>query len=190
MIKNRNLKNIANIISGYSFRSASSIFPPGDTFILQSRDLRNDMTLDLHNELTFNVGDIKTKAFTEINDILVGSKGNPTIGYVERDEKILVSSSMYIIRVTDKTVLPKYLAIYLNSLNGQRELNKITLGGYIKGISKTNLETLVVPIPSKEIQEKIISLHDNIVKQKRLLGRKSEINREILDYTLDHLSFY
>jgi len=189
MIKNHALKSIAEIISGYSFRSATSNFPSGNTFILQSRSIRNDMSLDLHNGLSFNVGDIKTKAFTEINDVLVGSKGNPTIGYVESDEKILVSSSMYIIRVTDDAVLPKYLAIYFNSSNGQRELNRITLGGYIKGISKTNLEVLAIPIPSKEIQEKIVSLHDNIVKQKGLLDRRSEIDSKILDYTLDHLSF-
>lgn len=189
MMKNCKLKNIAEIISGYSFRFSLSDITLGDTFVLQSGDIREDMTLELNSNQKLDLKDIKTKAFTETNDILLGSKGNPTVGYVESDDKILISSSMYIIRVKDDTVLPKYLAIYFNSPNGQRELNKVSLGGYIKGISKTNLETLTIPIPSKDIQEKIILLHDNIVKQKGLLERKLTINKEVLNCVVNNLTF-
>jgi restriction endonuclease S subunit len=190
MNENKRLKDIAEIISGYSFRTSVSDLPSGDTFILQSRDINDNLILALDEVSKFDLGQINTKAFAKIKDVLLGSKGNPTIGYVENDEKILVSSSIYIIRVKANYLIPKYLAIYLNSSKGRRELNKITLGGYIKGISKKNLEELMIPIPSKDIQHKIVSLHDNIIKQKELIKRKSEINNQFLDYTIeDHLNF-
>lgn len=189
MIKNQKLKNIAEIISGYSFRVSVFDYPLGDTIFLQSRNLLKNMTLDLNTDLRLDFKGVKTKAFTKRNDILLGSKGNPTVGYVESDDKILVSSSIYIIRVNDQAVLPKFLAIYLDSTKGHNELNKITLGGYIKGISKTNLEELEIPIPSKDIQKKMISLYINIVKQKAFLERKSTIYDEISDSIVNHLIF-
>jgi len=189
MIKNQKLKNIAEIISGYSFRASVSDYPQGDIFFLQSRNLLANMSLDLNTNQKLDFKDVKTKAFTKRNDILLGSKGNHTIGYVENDYKILVSSSIYIIRVSNQTVLPRFLAIYLDSTKGHNELSKITLGGYIKGISKTNLEELQIPIPSMDIQKKMISLYDNIVKQKALLEMKSTIYNEILDSIINNLTF-
>jgi len=189
MIKNQKLKNIAEIISGYSFRVSVFDYPLGDTIFLQSRNLLENMTLDLSTDLRLDFKGVKTKAFTKRNDILLGSKGNPTVGYVESDDKILISSSIYIIRISNQTVLPKFLAIYLDSTKGHNELSKITLGGYIKGISKTNLEELQIPIPSMDIQKKMVSLYDNIVKQKVFLERKSTINDKILDSIVNHLTF-
>lgn len=189
MINNQKLKNIAEIISGYSFRVSVFDYPLGDTIFLQSKNLLKNMTLDLNIDLRLDFKNVKTKAFTKRNDILLGSKGNPTVGYVDTNDKILVSSSIYIIRVNDQAVLPKYLAIYLDSTKGHNELSKITLGGYIKGISKTNLEELQIPIPSMDIQKKMVSLYDNIVKQKVFLERKSTINDKILDSIVNHLTF-
>lgn len=189
MIKNHKLINIAEIISGYSLRASVSEFPLGDIFFLQSGNIQKNMIIELKNDQKLDFKDLKTKAFTKINDILLGSKGNPAIGFVESDDKILVSSSIYIIRVIDKTVLPKYLAIYLDSTRGHNKLNKITLGGYIKGISKTNLEELNIPIPPVDIQNRIVSLYENIIKQKGLLEKRSTINNEILDSIFNHLTF-
>lgn len=189
MIKSQEIKNIADIISGYSFRASVSDYPLGDTFLLQSGNIQEDMTLELKKDFKLDFKELKTKAFTKRNDILLGSKGNPSVGYVETDDKILVSSSIYILRVNDQTVLPKYLAVYLDSTKGRKELNKITLGGYIKGISKTNLEELKIPIPSVEIQKNVISLYENIAKQKGFLERKTKINNEILDYMVNQLTF-
>lgn len=189
MIKNQKLKNIAEIISGYSLRGSASTYPAGDIFFLQSRNLLGNLHLDLNTDLLLDFKDVKTKAFTKSRDVLLGNKGNPTIGYVNTDDKILVSSSIYIIRVNNQMVLPKYLAIYLDSMKGKIELNKITLGGYIKGISKTNLEEFEIPIPAKDIQERIVYLYDNIIKQKELLGKKSSINNKILNSIINNLTF-
>jgi type I restriction enzyme S subunit len=189
MIINYKLKSVSEIFSGYSFRTSVTDLPLGNIFVLQSGNICDDMSLDLQEEFKLDVGDIQTKAFANRDDILIGSKGNPTIGFVESDDQILVSSSMYIIRVKEDTILPKYLAIFLHSMRGQREINKITLGGYIKGISKKHLEKLVVPVPPMDIQEKVVFLYDNIINQNRFLKRKSKINNEILDYVVNHLSY-
>jgi type I restriction enzyme S subunit len=189
MIKKYKLNDISRIISGYSFRSSVSSLSAGETFVIQLKDVCDDMSLDLDNVQKINSRDIETFAHAVQNDILLASKGKQTVGYVDTTEDLLVSSSLYIIRVESDILLSKYLAIYFKSIKGQRELNKISLGGYIKGISKKHLERMTIPVPPIDIQENIILLYDNISEQNRLLERKTKINKETVDYVINKLIF-
>lgn len=188
MIRNDKLKNIAEVLSGYSFKGSVDNYLPGNTYVLQAKDIAENLSLELSEDRKISLKGINSKAITQKDDVIVVCKGNPSVGIVSTNDQILISSSLYIIRITNDNILPKFLAIYLNSSKGQKELNKISLGAYIKGISRQNLEELTIPIPDIQTQQLVISLFDNITGQKNHLERKIAINDEILDYTIDKLN--
>lgn len=182
------LGNIAKVLSGYSFKGSVDNFPSGDTYVLQAKDIAEDLSIELNENRKISLKDIGSKATTHKNDVIIVCKGNPSIAIISSNDPILISSSLYIIRVTNNSIIPKFLAIYLNSSKGQRELDRISLGAYIKGISRQNLENLVVPVPNIQTQQLVISLFENITKQKSQLGRRMAINDEILNYTINKLN--
>lgn len=190
MIEKYRLNQIADILSGYSFRMSVAKMPQGKTLVIQSQDLLpNSINFDLESLQKVNTDDLETLAFLKKGDVLVASKGNSTVGYFDENLDAIATSSILVVRVNNKKLIPKYLAIYLSSPEGQKELEKISIGAYIKGISKSQLERLNIPVPDIEYQKRIISLYDNIVKQKDLLDRKKDINENILNYAVKKLNF-
>lgn len=186
--KKNKLKNIAKILSGYSFKGSVDKLPPGDTYVIQAKDITKNLSIKLNKDRKISLKDINSQAITQKDDVIVVCKGNPSVGIVSSNAQTLVSSSLYIIRATNDYIIPKFLAIYLNSSKGQKELDKISLGAYIKGISRQNLEELMIPVPSIKTQRLVISLFDNMTKQKDHLERKILINDELLNYTINKLN--
>jgi restriction endonuclease S subunit len=89
---------------------------------------------------------------------------------------------VHIIRVTDVTVISKYISLYLNSAEGQKAISQIVTGGsYIQSILVKNLADLKIPLPSIHVQKTIIALHENIKEQERLRSRKQEIQQTIVN---------
>lgn len=190
MVK-KQLKELAEVVSGYSFRESVNNIPCGRTLLIQSKDLAVDsININLDSLRTIESKGIKTKAYLEKGDVLVGAKGSSVIGYFDTSDALtLVTSSVLIVRMKSDLLNPKYLAIFLRSRRGQRELERISSGEYIMGISKTNLEDLVLPVPDISFQEKVISIYENLVSQNKLLRDKLDINNDILDYVVGNLNY-
>ncbi|MCX6753242.1 MAG: hypothetical protein NTW62_02790 [Candidatus Nomurabacteria bacterium] len=81
----------------------------------------------------------------EHNDILLVSRGSGagsfrSAVFASDDTNVMPSSSVHVIRIKDVTVLPKYVCLYLNSLDGQKALAQIVTGAsYIQSILVKNL---------------------------------------------------
>jgi len=97
-----------------------------------------------------------------------------------KSRNIIASSSVYILRLIDENLKPEYLAIYLNSNNGQKEISKSLTGGAIKTILKKDLENICVVVPETSKQQAIINLYNNnIAFQNKLNTKKILINNII-----------
>lgn len=57
--------------------------------------------------------------------------------------------------------LSKYIVHYLYSREGKRKLSKITTGETVKHILASEIKKLKVPVPSLEIQERLVNVLDN-----------------------------
>ncbi len=190
----KKLNQIATIASGYTFRGSIENDPKGQIFVLQAKNISaNQDVLDTSDLVTISDKSLRNPYFLEHNDILLVSRGSG-IGsfrsaiFASDETNVMPSSSVHVIRIKDVTVLPKYVSLYLNSLDGQKALAQIVTGAsYIQSILVKNLIDLEIPIPPIHTQKSIIALHENITNQERILKRKQEIQKTIINASFSNL---
>ncbi len=183
----KKLNKISNINSGYTFRKTIEKDDNGDIYLLQARNIiLNEDISNVDDFLKINSTSIRNPYFLEYNDIVVVSKGFGMSSFrsaifVSNEKNVIAPSSVLIIRISDITVLPKYVSLYLNSLDGQKAISKIVTGSHIQNILVRNLLDLEIPIPSVNEQKLIIDLSENLQRQEKLLNKKLNIQKNILD---------
>ncbi len=183
-----NLTDIAEVISGYTLRSAPDYSRMSNLRIIQANNISNSIYLDadklptVHLEKVFINDD-----YVQNNDIILSSRGRFHANVVQLSDEILATSSVFIIRITDTKILPEFLAIYLNSSKAQRTFSQISSGSSVKTILKSALEELEVPTPVISDQKKVIEMFSNIESQNSLLQRKSELNVQLANYSLNDI---
>jgi len=183
-VKNYKLKEISEIITGYTFRSAISNFDDGNYKVIQAKDISNDLEINCLNLTKIKLEKFNTNALIRKNDILLTSRGRYQSTVINSSEPIIASSSVFIIRLKNQEIDPFYLAIFLNSFLAQTQLEKLTSGNYIKSIPKFNLENLIIQIPTLSVQTKIVNLNKNIRRQQFLLKRKITLFSDLSENSL------
>jgi len=190
----KKLSQLADIVSGYTFRGSIENDPNGDIFVLQAKNIQANQDIEnISDFVTISNKSLRNPYFLEHNDILLVSRGSgvgsfrSTI-FASDEKKVMPSSSVHVIRIQDVTVLPKYVSLYFNSLDGQKALSQIVTGAsYIQSILVKNLIDLEIPIPTIHTQKSIIALHENITDQERILKRKQEIQKTIINASFTNL---
>ena len=195
-INNTQIKliDIADIYSGYAFRSSIEDNPKGDISILQAKNIfANEDFIHTNNLLKLSSDDIRKPFFLKKGDILLVSRAagigsfKATI-FVSDDNNIIASSSLIVIRIKDNSILAKYLCTYLNSDIGQREIvNTIKNNLYLQFVTISSLSNLKLTIPNINIQKNIILLQENVLEQNKILNRKKEILTNIINNTFTQL---
>ena len=184
----QNLKNIAKTIAGYTFRKALQENTDGGMFVIRAKDISDELYIDKGNLIRIDFQEHKTKAFVKKNDIIISVRGKFKAGIIRDSIKnIIASSSVYILRLEDKKILPEYLTIYFNSRAGQSELKKIATGTIIKTILRKELEDIKITIPKLHTQNKIIELYKNNKAQQKILDRKKVLIDEVLENIINKI---
>ena len=182
------LKNIAKVISGYAFRGAIKNEEDGKIFVLQAKNIGNDNNILSYDLPRIKIENARTTAFVRQNDVLLSARGGFKSGvFREVGDDFLASASMYIIRLKTEKVLPEYLSIYLNSKMGINQFKKITTGVVIQTILKKDLENFTIVTPSLESQQQIINIDTNWKKREKLLNKKILLNKNIANFTINHI---
>lgn len=171
------IKNISDVFAGYTFRTALKDNKNGSMSVIQARDVFSDnLYINYNNLIKIDFQSTRTNSLVKENDVLVSARGVFRASvFSEANKNIITSSSSYIIRLKDKNILPEYLAIYLNSIVGQKEINKNLSGGTIKTILRKDLSEIEVKILDLKKQKQIINLYQANKKTQSLLSRKKEI---------------
>jgi restriction endonuclease S subunit len=189
-----NLKQIADISSGYTFRGSIKNTSEGDVSVLQAKNVVSGKDVsDLKDLVKISSTSLRNPFFLRHNDVLLVSRGSGlgsfrTTVFNSDEKKVMPSSSLHTIRINDVTVLPKYVSLYLNSDSGQKALMQIVTGGsYIRSILVKNLQNLKIPIPSIHTQKSLIAIYENMSKQESLISRKQEIKKNIINATFTKL---
>ncbi len=189
------ISKIANIISGYTFRGPVGNQQNGDIYVLQAKNISiNNDVINLDELSKINSGYIRNPYFLNYDDVLIVSRGSGIGSFRSsvfnlKNNSIIASSSIHIIRISAKNVISKYISLYLNSSDGQRAINKIVTGhSYIQSILVRNLAELEIPIPSISQQKLVISMSENLQRQEKLLNKKLNIQKNILDSIFTNLT--
>jgi len=184
----KDLKDIAEVIAGYSFRTALRGKEDASLFVLQAKNILDGSTVDENNLDGIDFENYRSRAIVKKGDVVISSRGSFRAGSVSLESKnIIAASSVYILRLKKETVRPEYLAIYLNSIEGQKQLIESATGAAIKAIRKNDLENISVVVPSIEKQEKIVRLYYTSKKLQKALTRKMNLISNINEVAINKL---
>lgn len=190
----KELREIATVIVGYTFRGAIKSDDNGDIFVFQAKDLIQGEPFEDVCTLTKTSHAIPDYAGRfKKNDILLIARGMKSGSFrstlfVAEAQNVIASSSIHVIRVTAADILPEYISHYLNSKEGQDALTQIVSGSYIGVLPRKELEKIKIPIPPLDKQMAIVNLHRNIRDQHRITSRQNEIKQNIINATFRNLT--
>lgn len=182
------LKNIADISIGYSFRTALDWKNTGNIYVLQAGNVSDNIEITEAELNKIEFDDSRANSFVKNGDIVLSSRGWFKAAVVNSKAKnILASSSVFIMRPKTDQILSEYIAIYLNSSAGQRQLLSKSTGVAINTILRKDLGDIEIPVPSLNNQKQIINLYHNSREVKKLLAKKMELNGKIVDGIINNL---
>jgi restriction endonuclease S subunit len=178
------IKDITNIQTGL-FAKPSGL---GELVYLQSKhfDEYGQLHAVLHPDLVAD--GISEKHLLKDGDVLFAAKGTKNFAAVfeNHNEPSVASTSFFVIRPTDKKVMPQYLAWVLNNHTTQTLLKGQAIGTSIPSISKQVLENLEIAVPSIETQKAILQItklrnREKSLKQKIETLREKQIQQQIIN---------
>ena len=178
------VKNITYIQTGLFAKPGGA----GDLVYLQSKhfdeygQLQSVLYPDLPSE------GISDKHLLKDGDVLFSAKGTKNFAAVfeNHNEQSVASTSFFVIRPSDKKVLPQYLAWFINNQSTQTLLKAQAVGTSIPSISKQVLENLEITVPNTETQKIILQItklrnKEKSLKQKIETLREKQIQQQIIN---------
>ena len=89
--------------------------------------------------------------------------------------------------IPSKSETSEFLAIFLNSLVGQKQLNEKATGAAINTILRKDLENIRIPIPDIKTQEKVVHLYQSNKKLQKALTQKMKLINNINEVAISKL---
>ena len=183
-MQTESLKNIANISLGYSFRGSIKDKRNGNMLVVQAKNAKDSLYIDSEDNISKVDHPVYEDKLVLLNDIILTSRGYFHAAVSKINKDMIASSSVYVLRIRDtKKILPEYLALYLNSPQGQSSIMKNQTGAMVKIILKPDLEKLKILIPDIEKQKTIIQISQIMDGMQELLSKK----QTLLDQTFKGL---
>ncbi|HUM64158.1 MAG TPA: restriction endonuclease subunit S [Anaerolineaceae bacterium] len=166
------LGDISEIQVGYQSREGIRAHPDGSHFLLQARDFNTLHQVDWSNLTRFTPAGSTTKSEIREGDVLFLAKGQENFAcpVTRITNYVLAANSFYILRSNQATILPDYLAWWLNQAPAQEYIQLNRSGSSLPFLSVSALSHLEIPVPDFEMQRKIGELELLRKKEADLLG--------------------
>ena len=184
------LKNIASVQMGYSFRSRIEAKGSGAVAVIQMKDLTEDNRVDCSGLTQVDMETPKAHHIVRPGDLFFRSRGLTSASAILADDPgvAVVSAPLLRIRVDEQVVLPEYLNWFISQASAQSYLASRAIGIAQKMITKEALENLEVLIPSLERQGAITALAALADEEQRLLNRLAIKRRQYTSTILMRLA--
>ena len=106
----------------------------------------------------------------------------------DRNERMITAVDCSIIRFNNKNIIPKYFIYYSMSNSYHNKIIKLSTGSTRQRISRKNLETITVPLPDKNVQQRLVKILDeafeNIEKAKQNALQNLNNSKELFESCL------
>lgn len=186
------LNEIADIRTGYSFRSKLEPDADGNALVVQLKELSEKNTIDISTAVRINMSDISENYLLKKGDLVFRSRGmDSTAAIMDIDsDNIILSAPFQRIRLCDTmAIMPQYLLWYINSKEAQVYFSTNKTGTSVSMISTAVLADLPVVIPVLKIQKRIVEIsilsEKEIELQEELIRKKRLLTESVLLKTLD-----
>lgn len=187
----KKLQDIADINTGLVLARRRSESGTHTYRVIQFRDVQSSgiLTFDNNNEDCIIRSDepIPDKYLTKEKDIVLGGKLPITAAYITtRCENVVINSNFIVLNVKSSEVYPKFLAWYLNSNYGLRQLNRdARASSVIAGINIRSLSEIEIDFPSIKIQKTIgdayIAFNELEIDKINLINKERQYLSQILN---------
>ena len=179
-IKKKTIKDIAEVILGFTFRTTLKETDDGNIAVLQAKNITDNLLIDGDILVLTEIDKLRSNALAKNNDVVISSRGNFKSAVLHLGKSpVVASSSTYLLRLQTKDVLPEYLSIYLNSKYGQKQIKGRATGAVISALPKRSLESIEVNIPSLAKQRKAIKVYENNLRYQKLINQKLFLTNKI-----------
>lgn len=186
------LNEIADIRTGYSFRSKLEPDADGNALVVQLKELSEKNKIDISTAVRINMSDISENYLLKKGDLVFRSRGmDSTAAIMDIDsDNIILSAPFQRIRLRDTmAIMPQYLLWYINSKEAQVYFSTNKTGTSVSMISTAVLADLPVVIPVLKIQKRIVEIsilsEKEIELQEELIRKKRLLTESVLLKTLD-----
>lgn len=181
------LKEIADIQMGFSFRSRLEPVLTGSVAVVQMKDLSADNIVDTKNVLKIEMPTLNRKHLLKAGDLLFRYRGHNTevaIIKVDPGEAIVASPLMRIRIIDTSIVMPAYLNWFISQPEAQSFFASRAKGSAQRMISKKGLEDLEVVVPALQKQKQICELAELSAAESKLSEELQEIKRKLISAEL------
>jgi restriction endonuclease S subunit len=177
------LRDIADIRSGFPFRSRVENDPAGKLAVIHMRDIQPGLPLVQENLMHIDSTKMSNveRYLLSPGDVVFQSRGhNNRAAALTQPIYGIVALGLYHIRGDQERVMGEYLAWYLNHERTQRRIASMAQGTQIPFIPRTELEMLQIPLPSLELQHKIAELHILRERKRKLQAELDDLTEQLL----------
>ena len=179
------INEFCTIRMGYAFRKRLEHMPGGSVKVIQPKNISVSGILSFEDDEPLWT-DVSSSNPLQSGDVLLVNRGRfaATVFNLHEPGPWIAPSSILILSIKDKSVLPEYVTLFFNSPNGQKlfrlHLEKTT----VPLISAKNLATMDIPVPPLEKQLALIDFEATNREYAQLSSRKLELQRQILRHEL------
>lgn len=174
------LIDIASIRSGHLFRGKINADVAGSLKVIQIGDITPDARLKEAGLTRISLLDIKPSQLLAPGECLFISRGQrkqavalpPTIA------ETIATSQFFVLRPVE-WVMPEYLAWYINQRPAQRYIEERSRGSAVTLINLEALKMLEVPVPTLDVQRRIVRI-DQLRRREKELLQKIQQKRDVL----------
>jgi restriction endonuclease S subunit len=178
------LRRLANIQSGHHSRGRIEPLAEGSHFLFQARDVDvHSLTYRIDAMIRFCPDLSRRDVILKKDDILFMARGIRNYSVLVHDipAPTLAAAYFFIVRVSNKVILPGYLCWYLNQYPVEHYLNRQSgRGVHMPVVRRSVLENIEVPVPSLEVQETIVEMDKLMQEEQELLNKLVEKRKELI----------
>lgn len=139
----RQLRDLVEIRTGYTFRSSIDTFSEGDTEVIQAKDLGVDYGFALRPKVLFTGGD---KHLLQPGDVLVSARGfSKAQLFKEPNKKAVAASSVFVLTPKSNGASSEFIAMFFNSVPGIKAMLELSSGGSVRSITKESIGQIIIP---------------------------------------------
>jgi len=159
----RKISEIADVVSGLYLQPA----PYGDVCYLQIKDLLSESPEKTASKVILSSKN--ERYLLAKGDLLFAGKGTTYLCKVfDLDIPAIASTTLYILRLSPKDILPDYLCWYLNQPTVMAMMKAQQVGTGTPLIHKQVVEDFEIPVPNLETQQRIVELAKLQIREKEL----------------------
>ncbi len=170
-------------ISDISFGSVSKTGTKGRVPCLQVVNITPEGDLDF-DKTYYAVVKVDDISLLHSNSIVLPAKGQKFSSALiskEHSNTFVASSSLFVIRVNNSSIIPKYLHWYLNRAKIKWRLESVAAGSNISSLSIKELRSLRIDVPEIDIQKKIVELKEMQEKELILIQRLGQKRKKLIE---------